>query len=267
MIDLQYIRNFYPTNISGNPRFDRLMLKEYLQLLILDYLQTSKYAPRLTFIGGTCLRHVYGIDRFSEDLDFDCKQLTQEDFMEMTDDVITYLQRNGVNAVARDKNNSRLTAFRRNIYFPELLFDLNLSGHRDERLLVKIKAQDQGIDYEPQVVTINKLGFTFLLRCAPADIICSMKIAALLGRGKGRDFYDLIFLSSFTYPNFNFLRERCGITDSAELKTALDDVLSRTDLQLKRQDFAHLVIDDRQADKILLFSNIIPALCHYSAKL
>ena len=261
MIDLQYIRNFYPATIGGNPHFDRLILKEYMQLLILDYIQTSKYAPLLVFIGGTCLRHVYGIDRFSEDLDFDCKQLTQEDFMAMTDDVITYLQRNGVNAVARDKNNPRLTAFRRNIYFPELLFELNLSGHRDERLLVKIEAQDQGIDYEPQVVTINKLGFTFLLRCAPADIICAMKVAALLGRGKGRDFYDLIFLSSLTKPNYNFLRERCGISNCAELKTALHDVLSHTDLQLKRQDFAHLVIDDQQADKILLFPNIIPTLC------
>ena len=261
MIDLQYIRNFYPANIGGNPRFDRLVLKEYLQLLILDYIQNTKYAPLLTFIGGTCLRHVYGIDRFSEDLDFDCKQLTQESFIAMTDDVITYLQHNGVNAVARDKNTSRLTAFRRNIYFPELLFDLNLSGHRDERLMVKIEAQDQGIDYEPQVVTINKLGFTFLLRCAPADIICSMKIAALLGRGKGRDFYDLIFLSSLTKPNFDFLRERCDIADGTELESALLDVLVSSNLQLKRQDFAHLVIDDRQADKILLFPNIIPTLC------
>lgn len=261
MIDLQYIRNFYPASIGGNPRFDRLILKEYLQLLILDYIQMSRYAPLLTFIGGTCLRHVYGIDRFSEDLDFDCKQLTQDDFMAMTDDVITHLQRNGINAVARDKANPRLTAFRRNIFFPELLFDLNLSGHRDERLLVKIEVQDQGIDYEPQVVTINKLGFTFLLQCAPAEIICSMKIAALLGRGKGRDFYDLIFLSSITKPNYAFLQARCGITDSAKLKSALEDVLTRTNLQLKRQDFAHLVIDERQADKILLFPNIIPALC------
>ena len=261
MIELQYIRNFCPASISGNPRFDRLLLKEYLQLLILDHIQTTKYAPLLTFIGGTCLRHVYGIDRFSEDLDFDCKQLTQDDFMAMTDDVIACLQRNGVNAVARDKNNPRLTAFRRNIYFPELLFDLNLSGHRDERLLVKIEAQDQGIDYNPQVVTINKLGFTFLLRCAPADILCSMKIAALLSRSKGRDFYDLMFLSSFTQPNYQFLGEKCGISNAIELKTALLSMLDNIDLNLKRRDFAHLVVNDGHAENILLFPNIIPALC------
>ena len=261
MIDLQLIRNFYPLNISQNPRFDRLMLKEYLQLLILDYLESSPYAPRLTFIGGTCLRHVYGIDRFSEDLDFDCKQLTNEDFIAMTDAVITHLQRHGLNAVARDRANSRLTAFRRNIYFPELLFELNLTGHRDERLLVKIEAQGQGVDYEPHIATINKLGFTFLMRSAPADVLCSMKISALLSRSKGRDFYDLMFLSSFTKPNYHFLEEKCGIANGTELKEALLAMLEKTDLNIKRRDFAHLVINDHQAESILLFPKIIPALC------
>ena len=261
MIDLQYIRNFFPVNIGQNPRFDRLVLKEYLQLLILEYLETSQYAPRLTFIGGTCLRHVYGIDRFSEDLDFDCKQLSEVDFMTMTDGIITYLKRNGVNAEPRDRFNPRLTAFRRNIIFPELLLDLNLTGHRNERLLVKIEAQDQGIDYEPKIVTINKLGFTFLMRCAPADVLCSMKIAALLSRSKGRDFYDLMFLSSLTKPNYQFLGKKCGITNGAELKIALQELLEKTDLSHKLHDFEHLVIKDHQADSILLFPNIITTLC------
>lgn len=261
MIDLQHIRNFYPAAIGQNSRFDRLMLKEYLQLLILEYLSTSKHAQQLTFIGGTCLRHVYGIDRFSEDLDFDCKLLSEAEFMVMTDDVITHLQRNGINAVVRDKRNPKLTAFRRNIYFPELLFELNLSGHPGERLLIKIEAQDQGIDYKPQIVTINKMGFTFLLRCAPADVICSMKIAAMLSRAKGRDFYDLMFLSSFTHPDYDFLKKRCGISNGEQLKAALRDALSHTDLEMKRRDFAHLVIDASQTDRILLFPNIIPTLC------
>lgn len=262
MIDLQYIRNFYPATIGQNSRFDRLMLKEYLQLLILEHLSTSKYAPQLTFIGGTCLRHVYGIDRFSEDLDFDCKQLSKEVFMAMTDDVITHLHRNGINAVARDKESPKLTAFRRNIYFPELLFELNLSGHHNERLLVKIEAQDQGIGYEPQIVTINKMGFTFLMRCAPAAIICAMKVAALLGRAKGRDFYDLMFLSSMTTPDYVFLSARSDISNGKQLKAAIQEILENTDLKAKRRDFAHLVINPQQADRILLFPNIIPTLCH-----
>lgn len=36
MIDLEFIRSFFPPAISKESRFDRYMLKEYLQLLILD---------------------------------------------------------------------------------------------------------------------------------------------------------------------------------------------------------------------------------------
>ena len=92
MIDLTYIKNFFPKFIAENPAFEKLMLKEYLQLLILDFLSTSKYAKNLTFIGGTNLRLIKGIDRFSEDLDFDCKDLTNDGFIEITDNVVRYLQ-------------------------------------------------------------------------------------------------------------------------------------------------------------------------------
>lgn len=40
--------------------------------MILDYLSTKPFICKLTFIGCTCLRLAKGIDRFSDDLDFDC---------------------------------------------------------------------------------------------------------------------------------------------------------------------------------------------------
>src|SRR5574344_2313361 len=100
------------------------MVKEYIQLMILDFLSTSPYIQKVAFIGGTNLRLVKGIDRFSEDLDFDCKNFSQENFTKMTDDILAFLQRSGLRAETRDKANDRLKAFRRNLYFPELLFDL-----------------------------------------------------------------------------------------------------------------------------------------------
>ena len=84
MIDLDFIRSFFPLMIAKDSRFDRYMLKEYLQLLILDYLSTTSYIGKLSFIGGTNLRLIQGIDRFSEDIDFDCKDLSSEEFIAMT---------------------------------------------------------------------------------------------------------------------------------------------------------------------------------------
>ena len=84
MIQIEQIRNYFPVQIRGNSSFDKYMLKEYLQLMILDYLSSTPTIQKMVFIGGTNLRLVKGIDRFSEDLDFDCKELSKEEFVEMT---------------------------------------------------------------------------------------------------------------------------------------------------------------------------------------
>lgn len=116
MLSLSQIRNFYP----GAPQDTQTsihLLKEYIELMTLNFLSSSKYIGKLSFIGGTNLRLVKGIDRFSEDLDFDCKNLGNEEFMAMTDDVIRFLQRSGLPAVAKDKESDKLSAMRRTISF------------------------------------------------------------------------------------------------------------------------------------------------------
>ncbi len=75
--------------------FGKSMIQEYIQLSILDYLSTTQYIRKFIFIGGTNLRLVKGIDRFSEDLDFDCKETNKEEFVQMSDDVMQFLKRSG----------------------------------------------------------------------------------------------------------------------------------------------------------------------------
>ena len=101
MIDLNYINNYYPPQITSNAAFQKHILKEYIQLMVLDHLATTPYISKLAFIGGTNLRLIKGIDRFSEDLDFDCKNLTEQDFFEMTDSVIAFLKNSGLNVSIR----------------------------------------------------------------------------------------------------------------------------------------------------------------------
>lgn len=260
MIDLDFIRSFFPPVIARESRFDRYMLKEYLQLLILDHLATTPYINKVSFIGGTNLRLIQGIDRFSEDLDFDCKDLSEDEFMAMTDSVVQYLRQNNVEVETRDKPNPHLTAFRRNLYFPQMLFDLGLTGHRDERLLLKIEAQDQGIQYRPVVANVNRMGFFFGIQVPPVDVLCAMKFAAILARQKGRDFYDAIFLLSKTKPNLDFLLARTGITSIEELKATIAEQLQEIDLNHKRRDFMHLLFNESNADRILQFPQVVASI-------
>lgn len=259
MIDLNLIRSYFPQHIRENAQFDKDMLKEYIQLMILDFLSSTSYIRKMTFIGGTNLRLVKGIDRFSEDLDFDCKNMTKEEFMAMTDDVLVFLQRSGLNAITKDKENDKLTAFRRNIHFPQLLFDLGLTGHREKRFLVKVESQDQGVDYNPVLVNVKGCGFFFPLPVPPEDVLCSMKLAALLTRSKGRDFYDAMFLLGYTQPNYNFLQKRSGIGSAQDLKVAIEDVLKTTDLSIKKKDFEHLLFNKQNSERILRFGEFAKA--------
>lgn len=262
MIDLKYISGFFAAPLRENPNFAKHMVKEYIQLMVLDYLATTPYIRRLAFIGGTHLRLVKGIDRFSEDLDFDCRDMSREEFMAMTDDVLTFLQRSGLNAIAKDKESSKLTAFRRNIHFPQLLFDLSLTGHKEERFLLKIEAQDQDVAYQPQTVHVSGCGFFFPLPVPPDAVLLSMKLSALLSRAKGRDFYDVMFLMAQTAPDYEFLKARSGVGSFDELKIAVKAMLAKTNLAVKKKDFEHLLFNERYSDKILHFGEFIEAWKH-----
>lgn len=260
MMNINIIRSYFPSSLRNNAAFDKYMLKEYLQLMILDYISSSKYASKLCFIGGTNLRLIHGIDRFSEDLDFDCKNLSKEDFIKMTDGIIAFLGGNDLQVESRDKENTRLAAFRRNLYFPELLFKMNLSGHKEERFLIKIEAQDQGVNYKTEIADIRDCGYFFPIKVPPTSVLCAMKLSALLTRAKGRDFYDSMFLLSLTEPDYNFLKERSGIKSKAELKVALEKKLQEVDLAKKSKDFEHLLFNSVNHSKILRFPEFVKSL-------
>ena len=257
MIDIKQISGYFPGMVRDNTSFHKHMLKEYLQLMILDYISSSPYAGKLCFIGGTSLRLVYGIDRFSEDLDFDCKDMTEEEFNAMTDDVLSFLRMNDFNVEPRDRDNPKLTAFRRNLYFPGLLFEMNLTGHRDERFLIKIEAQDQGVDYSPEMKNVKGCGFFFPIQVPPIGVLCSMKLSALTARAKGRDFYDSMFLLALAEPDYYFLKARCGIGSLEELKAHISEMLKTVDLKTRARDFEHLLFNSRNADKILRFREFV----------
>jgi len=260
MIRIEQIRNFFPTQIRGDSGIDKYMLKEYLQLMILDYLSSTPSIRKMAFIGGTNLRLVKGIDRFSEDLDFDCKEFSKAEFVEMTNGVIQFLERSGLRVEVRDKENPKLTAFRRNIYFPELLFDLGLSGHKEERFLIKIESQDQGISYPHVMTNIKGCGFFFPFPVPSDGVLCSMKIAAMLTRAKGRDFYDLMFLLPQSKPDYDFLSKRCGIHNLQEFKQATSELLKTIDLNKKQKDFEHLLFNKTSSEKILRFGEFMDSL-------
>ncbi len=257
MIQIDQIKKYFPPKLQNRVSFHKYMLKEYLQLLILEYLSTTPYIRKLTFIGGTYLRLVKGIDRFSEDLDFDCSNLTEEEFYQMGSKVLKFLRDNGWRAKIGKSKKENLKAYRCNIYFPQLLFDMNLTGHKEARFLIKLESQDQQINYKSILANIRECGFFFPFSVPPDEVMCSMKISAMLNRQKGRDFYDVMFLLSQTKPDYEFLEQKCGIKNLDQLKQETNRILKKIDLDHKKRDFEHLLFNKHNSNRILHFDDFL----------
>lgn len=260
MIQIDQIRNLFPSFGAVKSQQDKQLLKEYLQLMMLDFLSGTPWIQKLVFIGGTNLRLVKGIDRFSEDLDFDCKDLSKPEFADLCHDLARFLERSGINVELQLPEKPKLTAFRGSFYFPRLLFDQHLTQHRDERFLIKVECQDQGISYQPVLADIKGAGLFFPFPVPSDETLCSMKIAAMLARAKGRDFYDLMFLLSFTRPDYGFLQKKCGIPDQTALKERITELLKTVDLKKKQRDFDHLLFNPAHSERILRFEPFISSL-------
>lgn len=258
MIDIQSIKEFFPPAMRDNIEYQKLMVKEYIQCQILEYLSNTKYMTKLSFIGGTNLRIIKHIDRFSEDLDFDCKNMSREEFLVMTDGVIRYLTNLGYIVEPKEREHDELKIFRRSIYFPQLVFSLILSGYRNSRFLIKIEKQDQEVPYKTIPAFVQSCGFYFPV--PPDDILCAMKLSALLNRSKGRDFYDVMFLLAQTKPNYGYLATKVGIHNEEELKDAISRCLSKIDLTSKQQDVKHLLFTSQKSEMILHFASFVKSL-------
>lgn len=260
MISIDQIVNYFPPYIKENPSLRKYMVKEYTQLLILDFLSSTQWVKKLVFIGGTNLRLVKGIDRFSEDIDFDCKNLSADEFIKMTQEVVLFLRRFGFDIEVREHAGKKLSAFQSNLIFPRLLFDLGMSVHKDEKFLIKIECQDQGIHYSSFGANIKGCGLYFMFPVPGDPVLCAMKISALINRSKGRDFYDVIFLLGQTQPDYYFLSKKCSIDNYDGLKSVLVNLVKKIDLNHKSKDFEHLLFNKLNSRRVINFGEFVNSL-------
>ena len=260
MININDINEKFSGRIQDQPQYYEFMLKEYFQYKILDIIFSSKWAQKLSLIGGTNIRIIHNIERFSEDLDFDTFNLSREEFIDFTDEVIKRIQNEGIEVLADDddkKKDTKLTAFRRNINFPRLLYNMGISGHKEKRFLIKIESEPHHFIYKPDAPVIQKFNIFTQINAAPGNVLLSMKIGAVLERQKGRDYYDCIYLMGKTEPNWEYLALKFNIRSATELKKNLLESCEKVDFSLKAEEFGKLIFDQAELKKVRLFREYI----------
>jgi hypothetical protein len=124
-----------------NPVLARCLTREYLQARLLQSLQDRGAFHTWVFQGGTALRFLYSMPRFSEDLDF---ALVEPGMPAAFRENVTGAQR----AFAAEsyevsiRINDKRTVKSAFVSFKGLLFELGLSAHASETLSIKVEMLD-----------------------------------------------------------------------------------------------------------------------------
>lgn len=254
MLTLTEIENFYPENLRSNKRF---LLREYLQHKILQIIYDSEYANSLTFLGGTCLRIVYGNNRFSEDLDFDNFKIEEATFQDIASLIQKELSKEGYSVEMKTVYKG---AYHCHIRFPELLFREGLSGHLEEKILIQLDTEPQYFEFTPESFLLNRFDVFTQIFITPKDILLAQKFYAVLNRprNKGRDFFDIVFLLSFTnQPNYDYLKLKLGIVDSKQLKERVIERCQNLNMSVMASDVAPFLFNPSDTKKVLFFSDYL----------
>ena len=253
MLDIKQIEVFYPEFLKS---FKRNLLREYLQYKVLEIIFDSKFAGNLSFMGGTAIHMIYANKRFSEDLDFDNLGLTKRGFEELVKLIKRGLELEGY--TIETKNVFR-GAYRSYLRVPNILFDNGLSRHKEEKMLIQIDVEPQGINYSPDKVIINKFDVFLRINVVPLDILLGQKLHAIFRRRRamGRDFYDTVFLFGMTKPNFDYLRLKLGIKDMADLKRRVLLKCKSLDFKQLAKDVEPFLFSPNESKKVLLFQDYI----------
>jgi predicted nucleotidyltransferase component of viral defense system len=232
MLDFAQIKEQYPENLR---RFERAILREYLQYKVLQAIFDSHHASKLAFLGGTALRIVHGNNRFSEDIDLDNFGLSWTEFEAVIQKVERFLTLEGF---AVEIRNVAKGAYRCYLKFPALLYEQGLSPLQEEKILIQVDTTAQGYTYQPEIILLNKFDVFTEIRVTPLNILLSQKIYTAVNRKrpKGRDFYDITFLSSRTKPDLGFLNQKLGVDVAEHLRAEIS-------ARIAAYDFKNLAVD------------------------
>ena len=203
-------------------------LREILQEIVLLGLYRAGFFNEAVFYGGTALRILYGLDRFSEDLDFSLIEPNEEfDLGVYEKSIVETLQSFGfeVNIQLKNQEGVIKSAFLKGNTAQHLL---NIKAPDDviakygQGRLVKIKFE---VDTQPPLAfqsekKMQLLPAPFMIHSMTLPSLFAGKVHAILcrnwsSRPKGRDWYDLVWYIANGY--------RVDLTHlSARLKQSCD---------------------------------------------
>jgi predicted nucleotidyltransferase component of viral defense system len=239
------------------PEAQRAIVREYLQMRILQSLQRVGAMIPLALHGGTALRLLYHLPRHSEDLDFALERLPEQyDFRKY----LTSIERDltAETYQVEIKLNERSVVHSAFVRFRGLYHRLGVSPHETEVLGIKLE-----IDTNPPAgagldTTLVQRHVAVHLQHHDRASLFAGKLHAILQREypKGRDWYDLYWYLSRTEwasPNLEMLNHALaqsgwekGTITTDNWKLQVLDRLAQLDWERVVDDVRRFLLDQRE---------------------
>jgi predicted nucleotidyltransferase component of viral defense system len=168
------------------------VMREYLQAYTLKVFHNRGMFRTTAFVGGTALRFLYGLPRFSEDLDF---SLTRQDDRLSFPEIITNVREEFLIAgynVTVSYNDSR-TVWSAYVKFEGLLKEAGISPIAQQKLSIKIEIDTKPPEGAVLITEVVNKYFPISFLSYDIPSLFAGKLHALLSRKylKGRDFFDV----------------------------------------------------------------------------
>ena len=251
-------------------------LKEIIQEIVLLGLWRSKFYEKAVFYGGSALRILHKLDRFSEDLDFSLMQPEKAfNIKKYLGAVKSELELWGfeVSAEEKDKKNKSTidSAFiKANTLVHLLKIDSNLKTHKNAVMKIQLE-----IDQDPAIGFASDLKYhlhpiPFTIKTMTLPCLFAGKMHALLCRTirtniKGRDWYDLIWFVKNNIPcDLHYLKNKMVQTGHIDISEALtkerlveliSEKSKEIDFSLAKSDVTPFLKNSGQKDELSLWSD------------
>ncbi len=242
----------------GLPLKKRAILREYLQAKIINHYYANVASSKLSFVGGTSLRLLRGLPRFSEDIDFDNLGITSKKITDLTKQVVQQLRLENIklDLQVTQKNYKNYLEFK----FFDLLKPLGISTDPREKLMIKVDYSDHWLGQTPEVILLNQYGLIEQVVTNPIDQLLVQKLGAYVQRKQTqpRDIFDIVWLfaqGARLDQEFVQANKLGNIVEKAKDKFAREGVSNK--MMQKLQPF---LLNPTEISKLSIFGEVLKQL-------
>ena len=247
---------------SGMPTTKmRGILREYLQILILKELYRSENGRKLYFTGGTYLRIVHNLKRFSEDLDFNTDNINKKEFENIINNIAIELKRKNIDSKIMFNHCGNIYAADMCFYSIEKAYNITSIYSKKSGIVIKMETNRPKWKIKKETSVISGFGETYPCICTDKGALFADKIDAFNKKERARHLYDIIFMLSNKYSIDKNVLLSLGIrTDPFDVILKRTMSFSKSELKKQAERLKPFLFEESDSDLIANAHDIIPAL-------